>query len=615
MQYSIRDDTTQKTITFDWHEESEPTEADVDMIFEEARGLSPEGNPVPPDMAAYGQDIEAGVQPNREKGVMTPQGFQTGREVMDEAAASSPEAMDERKLAAYKEIRPHLDTVGSAGGLGVGGVVGSTAGPVGTVAGGGMGYATWKEMLRMLDEKMGYETEAPRTMTGVEKAIPGQDLEKGALPERMRSAGVNVLAGAEAELAGRGVAKAVGPAAKWTGEKLKGAGRRVYRSAIKAPTTLTPAEGRAMAETGLREGITPNEKGLGKLAELERELIGKIEDVVNWASAKKGKVATQEVIKRLRSEYKKMGGADPEGARKLIDTAVDKFRKHGRYLTVKQIHRIKKEIYKDLPPSAFAPTKRDVIKTKIDKTLARGAKEVVEEAAPEVKGLNKRAGELIELSEVLGRTVNRIENSNLLSLNTDLAAVAGAHIAGGPGAVIGAASRGIFGLPIMKARLAQVLYGSGKQAVKIAEALKDTPAGKVFMKEYMEADIQAVLKGAGTPKEKVRKLTVNALKKDGFKALPAGKVTRIDGPNNSFVMLKTPPVRRRDVAPTRYYKKIKGAVLIYDPTKESYRSLPKSIEQMNKRTVNILDLAQKAITPKHKTPRLTELAQKTVVPK
>ena len=390
--------------------------------------------------------------------------------------------------AGVRTAKDIIDPVVEGVGLVGGGMVGSSAGPVGTVAGAGLGYAGAKRITKATDVALGLES--PETAGTA-----------------FKQAGKDVVEGAAIEAGGQVLGKVAPPVAKYVGEKSQQAARGLYKSSAKFPTTLSNTERSKLAETALRENILPTEKGLGKLAQTQRDILDSVNKAVENVSSKGGKIETNKVLKQLDYAYDKARlSDDPVGYTKIIDGIAKKFRAHGETISVSDAHQIKKNIYKLLPSKAYEPNFAATERVSITgrKGLGRGLKEGVEQAVPGAKEANARAKELIDLSEVLNKTVNRIENNNLISLNTDLAAVVGAQLSGAGGAATLGAARGVLGLPKVKARIAMALYKSGGQLKNIAEVFGETPAGKQMIDNFKDSKTQAVLKSGISDKDKER---------------------------------------------------------------------------------------------------------------
>lgn len=393
-------------------------------------------------------------------------------------------------------IDPTVEGVGLVGG----GILGSGAGPAGSVVGAGTGYAGAKRLTKATDVMLGFEQ--PETA--------GQ---------AFKQTGKDVVEGATIEAGGQILGKAIPPAAKYVGEKAQKGAKRLYAHAAKFPTTLPNVERGKLAETAFREKIMPTEKGLGKLAQTQRDILDSVDAAVGSVSNKGGKIDTQKILKQLDYAYEKARlSDDPAGYTRIIDGIAKKFKAHGDTISVSDAHQIKKNIYKLLPSKAYEPTFAASERVSITgrKGIGRGLKEGVEQAVPGVKEANARAKELIDLSEVLNKTVNRIENNNLISLNTDLAAVVGAQVSGAGGAATLGAARGVLGLPKVKARIAMALYKSGGQLKNIAEVFGETPAGQQMMNSFRDSKTQTILKSGVPDKDKERFLT-KLYDKDGTK--------------------------------------------------------------------------------------------------
>ena len=468
---------------------------------------------IPADIGAYDRAVEEGYAPE----------YAERPQVIDETRAIRPEPRPEstaRRLgretrdwvvpewgrkyprlygvagAAYETTKPVVEMGGLVGGA----IAGTEAGPPGMVVGGALGYAGGMRITKILGELLG--TEDPETLS-----------------EALIQTAEDIKTGAMYEMGGQ----VTGPVLKATGTQVKKAlkpitealPKKLYTSAVKMPTTIPPKERARIAETALKERIPPTSKGLGKLAELERTLITNIDDAVELATKRKGKISTADIMNKLDDAYEMARlSDDPIGYRKIIDTAGERFAAHGDTITIKEAHQIKRNIYKMLPSRAFEKsfTPRESMKIKASKAMARGTKEAVEKAVPGIKDMNKKAGELIELSEVLQRAVSRIENNNLIGLNAELATTAGAVVAGLPGAAAAGVGRSLLGLPRTKARIAMALYKGGPVR-RFKETFYTTPAGKALFNTVTSVTVQKIMKSRMSDKEKEKFLTKEFKKK------------------------------------------------------------------------------------------------------
>lgn len=241
----------------------------------------------------------------------------------------------------------------------------------------------------------------------------------------------------------------------------KSAPARMYESVAKFSTTLPKAQREAMISTALKYGLNPSNKGVDKLASIIKSFDDKIDDLIR-ASDDAGKtIPRQSVYKHLGDLRRQKGGfkfGAPDDL-KAIDRMVGDFEKYAKRLlpdrvTAGQLQQFKRDLYDSINWDAKRLTGTP-IKEATYKSVARGAKEGVEQLVPEVGPTNKAMGELLELQPALQRAANRIENRNLIGLQAPVEVGAGAaagQALGVPavGGAIGTVAA-ILGIPKLKA--------------------------------------------------------------------------------------------------------------------------------------------------------------------
>ena len=374
--------------------------------------------------------------------------------------------------------RETLGTTLEGGALIAGGMAGTPLGPAGQVAGAGLGYAGAKRLVRGADTALGN--------------VPAETL-----PESLANTGKDVVSGAVMEAGGQIVGAGLSAATQGIKKLIP----KLYASATKMSTTLSPKERAARVATGLKEGITPNDKGLTKLEGLKKEIFNQIDDAIKSGVEKGDTISTQTVLKRLKDVKTKFSeSATPNQFRDAIDKISEDFKTYGDKIPVDKAQRIKQNIYQILKDTAYGELKGPQKETQ--KAIARGIKEELEGLYPELKGLNKKASEYIKLQDSLERAIGRIQNRDVIGLGDEVMATAGAVLGGpvGAGAVV---TRKILGLPNVKARIAIALYKAGKEpTIKgITEFLKTGGASFLLSKE------QAILKSNIPDQDKERFLT------------------------------------------------------------------------------------------------------------
>lgn len=243
------------------------------------------------------------------------------------------------------------------------------------------------------------------------------------------------------------------------GDKARAAAEGMYQSALKPSTTIPGPKVAAIVDTGLREGIPVSQGGLEKLA-------GLIDDTNNKIAATIQADPTRPINKfavasRLSDTAKKFSTqVNPTADMNAIAEAGNDFLEtQPGAINAADAQALKQGTYQQLK-GKFGELKSASIESQ--KALARGLKEELANAFPELSDLNARDSQLYNLQGVLERAVNRIGNHQLIGIGTPIAAggvkaVTGSNAAA---AVIGTL-KAVVDNPIVKSRLAIMLSKSG----------------------------------------------------------------------------------------------------------------------------------------------------------
>ncbi len=226
---------------------------------------------------------------------------------------------------------------------------------------------------------------------------------------------------------------------------------RIYQSALKPPLGgQLGKKAPRIVETGIREGIPTSEAGFSTAGNRIDQINQQIEHGIQARAQAGMTVNLQSVLKRLDDlKARAQFAADPKSELDAIKAVEDGFLSgHGTFdpatgallssdIPLDKAQRIKQVVGTNLRKS-YGEMKSNEIEAK--KQLVRGLKEEIESVFPEVAGLNRREGSLIDLEESLRRFVNREGNHQLISPFTLLL---GSSLAGG-GAASGHPAEGAF---------------------------------------------------------------------------------------------------------------------------------------------------------------------------
>ena len=289
------------------------------------------------------------------------------------------------------------------------------------------------------------------------------------------SAMAKVGAAAKAIEAARKISRGLAAAGKYTdpltpvvsGVKALRIPEHLYSSAVKFPTTMKDRN--ALIQTGLREGLVPNARGVAKLKNSIESVGSEVDSLVRARTAleESGQAARtinpQEIglsaWQRADDLYKNT--ASPSSSLKAAESVIDDFAAHhgtSGNLTTKQAHDIKKatqrtleEAYGEIRDGASGAAKE------ANKGIAHGMRQGIEANVPGVIPLNRRLSELLKLRKPFEQAANRIQNTNFFSLPSSVMTAGGISAAGAPALGAGILWN-MLTRPAMKAR-----YGIGLQ--------------------------------------------------------------------------------------------------------------------------------------------------------
>jgi len=196
---------------------------------------------------------------------------------------------------------------------------------------------------------------------------------------------------------------------------------KLMQSALK-PTQKQLESGKAATavKTMLEEGINPTQVGVKKL---ENKITDINNQIVNKIGSSTGTVSKTDVLKYLDDiESKKLKQVNPSDDISAINKVRQEFMAYNQPIIKTTSQTIPVQLAQELKQGTYSALKKKYgqlgsTEVEAQKTLARGLKEKVGEAVPEVVGLNKKESELID-------TLDVVERRALMELNKNPAGLA-----------------------------------------------------------------------------------------------------------------------------------------------------------------------------------------------
>ncbi len=296
--------------------------------------------------------------------------------------------------------------------------------------------------------------------------------------------------------------QAIGAAAKGTaqsaGAKLQTAAQRMYQSALK-PSKAVLDKFPDVVQTGLDEGIAVTAKAMSRVEDAIDNINTDIGAQISH-SAKGGTVVfTEKVLDKLdetRAFFRESIGGSKYADE--IDELADLFRaEQGAAIPIDKAQKLKVNTYQILR-KAYGELK--TADTEGKKAIARGLKEEIAAAIPELKRLNARESGLIGLEKALERFVGRYGNRELIDLTSGIGGAVGMAtegITGGAkGFLLTKLAKQAIDNPMIKSNIAIIFNKLGKKLkgtnITSPEAF---PANAQFINVKMDDATQAFAPG------------------------------------------------------------------------------------------------------------------------
>ena len=272
----------------------------------------------------------------------------------------------------------------------------------------------------------------------------------------------------------KGVAKGAGKAIP------KALPEALLESSLKFRPSISPVQRANMTKTALREGILPTVSGLHKLSDRLGTLNTELNKIIEF-STKSGKLIPKNAIfSKLKALRKDIGGVKVNATSdlRIIDRVARQFNNNLKRI---KKDRITPRELQDFKTDAYSRINFDIqqgqagyAKNEAVSAMAKQAKESLEAIDPNVKVINQQMGDLLELNKELESVVGKLDNRNLISLDTAAKVAAGTATGTEVGTAVGVGSA-VLGNPRVKARSAMLIENMRKNAETIEAIGKSLP--------------------------------------------------------------------------------------------------------------------------------------------
>lgn len=247
----------------------------------------------------------------------------------------------------------------------------------------------------------------------------------------------------------------------------EGMPQSMYEGAGKFSTTIPAADRAAMVQTALDERIPLTKKGVKKIRQIQKGLSSELDALIAQSLERGESVPVYKVAKLLEPLRDELGGfklnrvKDLQKVRATSKEFFESLEAEGKtHVSAKELQAFKTDAYKNINWNEMKG-KVDPTKNRINKAMAKAAKEEIETLAPETKDINRRWGELADLSAPHERATARVGNRDIMGIRGPLSVgalggIGGSQAAGTFGAIaggIGGAALTLMDNPRFKATL------------------------------------------------------------------------------------------------------------------------------------------------------------------
>lgn len=238
---------------------------------------------------------------------------------------------------------------------------------------------------------------------------------------------------------------------------------RIIERAIKLPSKLDSKQKLAAIQSMLKHDITPTPSGYKKMNEYLDGINKKIDGIISSPKDyKQLNVKTDKIIESLDFVESEFADVLPMKNKYMeqLQTFKDEFKSgHGDLIPTAKAQKMKKKIYK-LYQNAYGDAIDKTIDTASNKSIAYGIKTQLGRIFPEIKKLNEKSSEIVELKKALKNEIGNLSHRQMLNLGAGGSPIAMAKY---PQIAIPAMLlKNMIGSPKVKTRLA-IAINKGKK--------------------------------------------------------------------------------------------------------------------------------------------------------
>lgn len=233
-----------------------------------------------------------------------------------------------------------------------------------------------------------------------------------------------------------------------------------YQSALKPSTTIPPAKVDRMVQTGLENEIPVSKGGAEKLQSLLEDLQDKVTQEIGSGQGKT--ISKGAVLQRLNPVAARFAQQVTPAAdlNAIADTGTEFAASHPADIPAADAQAMKVGTYQQLKGKAYGELKSATIESQ--KALARGLKEELANAFPELSNLNAQESKIYDLQPILEKAIQRQANHQIMGIGTPIVTGATKAVTGSTGlSAVAGAIKAVVDNPIVKSKLAISLNKAG----------------------------------------------------------------------------------------------------------------------------------------------------------